>query len=110
MHEVLHADWHEVWHSPHPVLHAASFNTGLAIVLTLFIFSSLCERMNPLRPMPAWYLRSVYLINSSILPYYIIGVKPTESISIFYTLFFNAINKYIPQARRARAANICLSR
>ena len=34
--DVLHADWHDVWHSPHPPCFIVSFNTRLLIVLICF--------------------------------------------------------------------------
>jgi hypothetical protein len=37
--EVLQADWHDVWHSPQPLL-AVFFNVGFAIVLMCFILFS----------------------------------------------------------------------
>ena len=37
-HEVLQADWHDVWHSPHPPFAALSFGLLVAIVLIPFIF------------------------------------------------------------------------
>jgi hypothetical protein len=34
--EVLQADWHEVWHSPQPLL-SVVFKVGFAIVLMFFM-------------------------------------------------------------------------
>ena len=34
--DVLQADWHDVWHSPHPPCFIVSFNTRLLIVLICF--------------------------------------------------------------------------
>lgn len=36
--EVLQADWHEVWHSPHPPFAALSFGLPVVMVLIPFIF------------------------------------------------------------------------
>jgi hypothetical protein len=38
VHDVLQADWHEVWHSPQP-LPLVVFNVGFAIVLICFILN-----------------------------------------------------------------------
>jgi len=37
--EVLQADWHEVWHSPQPLL-AVFFSVGFAMVLMFFMYVS----------------------------------------------------------------------
>jgi len=34
---VLHADWHDVWHSPQPEFLRSFFNAGLLIVFICFI-------------------------------------------------------------------------
>jgi hypothetical protein len=35
--DVLQADWHDVWHSPQPLL-AVFFKVGFAIVLIFFMY------------------------------------------------------------------------
>ena len=37
VHEVLHADWHDVWHSPQPPLLADCFSVALFKVFMLFM-------------------------------------------------------------------------
>jgi hypothetical protein len=37
--DVLQADWHEVWHSPQPLL-TVFFKVGFAIVLIFFMYVS----------------------------------------------------------------------
>ena len=39
VHEVLHADWQEVWHSPHPPFAIVFFNVLVVNVLMRFIFA-----------------------------------------------------------------------
>ena len=37
VHDVLHADWHEAWHLPHPPFLAVALKSALLIVLICFI-------------------------------------------------------------------------
>jgi hypothetical protein len=37
VHEVLQADWHDAWHSPHPISDGFCLKTGSFIVLMCFI-------------------------------------------------------------------------
>jgi hypothetical protein len=37
---VLHADWHDVWHSPHPPFFALSQRLRVSIVLMCFILNT----------------------------------------------------------------------
>jgi hypothetical protein len=39
-HEVLQADWQEVWHSPQPPVTALFFRFRVSIVLILFIVNT----------------------------------------------------------------------
>jgi hypothetical protein len=41
VHEVLHADWHDAWHSPQPPFEAEPAKDPALIVFTCFIFSPL---------------------------------------------------------------------
>lgn len=37
VHDVLHADWHDVWHSPHPPFFTVSFKFFVVSVCIRFI-------------------------------------------------------------------------
>jgi len=58
--DVLQADWHDVWHSPHPPLAALSFNEPQVSVLMYFI------------PRTSYHAPLNY--NGKLLSYYIIGL------------------------------------
>jgi len=49
VHEVLHADWQEAWHSPQPPLQALSFTDDFVRLFTCFIFLSLLISLNGLK-------------------------------------------------------------